>query len=598
MPPPIESDEYETVKDLLGVLGPIKTGIELVRFIYEFGKTSKIEYAIADIRREIDRIKVALENLNERLDTVTQKIVKAENLARIRSVKDHVIELSSLGFRLENNPGDRIGAAAVAYEAGARADAFLTDDDLWLWSDVRRVILRNEFGEPTGQSRIEAVTPDFKTELALPIYSTALMVWLAAMMIETGSDRAAVQARYSEQLDRHLAAVSVRFGWRDDGAGAETLAEQIRSRITCQPIPLHNYARDGICTFGVQCDNTISRTRQTIRDFNVNVSDPGSSVLCTINPEVVALDERQLEDDDPTIGMLALWEEMLRSVASTGHLPAEPFIGVFPTWQAVFVGMYGVDRDLNLDYLTQILPSNDGGWGGPLRVGTSWNFDAIVPGGWKAVLAKQFDGNWLWYWHEGAGQSPTDRWSGPKSLGAWDGSDPGRTRWMHFGAGYGVVYGIVVSDESGDFTVGDLYWNRLDGYLNGQGPFSTPERIGNGWNSLSPVFSGSEGVVYGVRPSGVLRWYHHTGWETGANTWDEPRDLITNIDWRQFERIVPGGEGVIYGVLPSGAMQCYRHLDWRTGGDRLEGPHLVGNSWKSYRPLFAAQPGGIESGPH
>jgi len=44
-------------------------------------------------------------------------------------------------------------------------------------------------------------------------------------------------------------------------------------------------------------------------------------------------------------------------------------------------------------------------------------------------------------------------------------------------------------------------------------------------------------------------------------------------------------------LVPDGVMQCYRHLDWETGGPRLEGPISVGNSWRFYRPLFAALPG-------
>ena len=181
----------------------------------------------------------------------------------------------------------------------------------------------------------------------------ALVIWMAAMMIDTGSDRAAVQARYAEQLDRQITAVSVRHGWHDDGSDVETIAEQIRSRITCQPIPVHKFAQNGVCDFSVQCSNAIARTRRVVREFSVTMPDPGPTVLCTIDPNVVLLDERQVEDDDPAIIMLGLFEEMLRSIDASGHLPADPFIGTFPAWTAAFVGMYGVDRDLDMDYFAR-----------------------------------------------------------------------------------------------------------------------------------------------------------------------------------------------------------------------------------------------------
>jgi hypothetical protein len=169
--------------------------------------------------------------------------------------------------------------------------------------------------------------------------------------------------------------------------------------------------------------------------------------------------------------------------------------------------------------------------------------------------------------------------------------------WEHFGGGHGVVYGIVLSDTSGQFLAGDLYWNSFDGYMTGTGTFSGLQPVGTGWNSFSHVFAAGEGTIYGVRPDGVLRWYRHTGWTNGASTWDEPRDLNTGIDWNQFERLVSGGEGVIYAMLANGAMRCYRHTDWRTGGDRLEGPLPVGAAWRFYRPLFAALPGAMPNGP-
>ncbi|MDG9712638.1 tachylectin-related carbohydrate-binding protein [Streptomyces sp. DH10] len=594
MPPDLSSAEYETLDNLIDAAGPIGTGVDILKFIYEFGKTSPTEYAIENISRELALIKTQLAELSGRLDTVTQRLVKAENLARVRRLEEHTTRLSTLAVQIQRSPGDQARAAEAAAEAGGRADSMLTDEDLWTWSDVQIVTPHDANGNPSGPQRIEPLPPEFKTKIALPVYSMALTIWVAAMLIDTGSEVGRVKERYGDQLDRHIGAVSLRFGWHDHGSDEQTLPEKIRSRITCRPVAAHKYAEDGMCTFTVQCTDKLARTNTIVREFTVDMYDPvpGSRVLCTVDPQSVVLDEQEIEDRDPGIVMLGLWEEMLKSIAASGHLPAQQFIGQFPSWTAAFVGMYGVDRDLNLDYFTQTLPGSQGSWTGPLRVGTSWSFAAIVPGGSDAVLAKQPTGNWLWYRHQGSGQTPpTDKWAGPVSIGAWVAGDSAQTTWRHFGAGYGVVYGIVDHDVTGEFQEGDLFWGRFLGYQTGQGSFTAARPVGTGWQGLSPVFSGSEGIIYGVRPTGVLRWYNHTGWADGSNTWAEPRDLNTGVDWRQFERIVSGGEGVIYGILPNGAMRCYRHIDWRNGGDVLEGPMSVGEFWRFYNPLFASQPG-------
>jgi hypothetical protein len=594
MPPNIDSVEYETVDNLIGAAGPIGTGLDVLKFIYEFGKTSPIEYAIDHINHELALIKAELEDLSGRLDTLTQRLVKVENLARIRRLQEHATRLATLAVQIQQSPGDRARAAEAASEAGSRADLILSDEDLWAWSDILIVTPHDESGNPSGPQKIEPLPPVFKTKLALPVYSMALTIWVAAMLIDTGSNRDQVKARYGDQLDRHITAVSLRFGWHDDGSDDQTLPEKIRSLITCEPVAVDKYAKNGVCSFTVQCTDTLARTKKVVREFTLDMHDPGPTILCTVDPQVVTQDEREIEDNDPAIIMLGLWEEMLKSVAASGHLPAQQFIGQFPTWTAAFVGMYGVDRELNLDYFEQTLPSSDGAWTGPLRVGSGWNFAAIVPGGSDAVLAKQPTGNWLWYQHKGSDMTPpTDQWTGPISIGTWIAGDSAQTTWRHFGAGYGVVYGIVDRDMTGQFNEGDLFWGRFSGYQTGQGSFEAARPVGTGWQSLSPVFTGSEGVIYGVRPTGVLRWYNHTGWSDGSNVWAEPRDMDTGIDWRQFERIVSGGEGVIYGVMPNGAMMCYRHLDWRNGGDRIEGPLPVGAFWRYYRPLFASQPGAI-----
>ena len=43
--------------------------------------------------------------------------------------------------------------------------------------------------------------------------------------------------------------------------------------------------------------------------------------------------------------------------------------------------------------------------------------------------------------------------------------------------------------------------------------------MGIGWNVYAHIFSGGEGVVYGIRSSGSLQWYRHNAWQTGDWDW-------------------------------------------------------------------------------
>lgn len=533
---PTDQEVHETVLSLIdGVttgVPYVQTAYNVLMFLYDFGKSNPIENAFQEVRREIDRIITKLEALESQLDIDTQRIVKAENLARIRLLREQAIRLSALGVQLATFPGDRAQAAVVANEAGARADTFLIDEDLWLWSDVRIVTPRNELGQPVGPRRIYPVEPDYKTTLAMPVYSMALAVWTTAMMIETGSDRATIRARHGAQLDRHIAAVSVTFGWHDDGSGAVTIAEKIRSRITCQPIPVTKYAQNGVCNFTVQCSNTIERTRHIVREFSVEMPDAGAAVLCTINPEVVDLDEREIEDEDAGIRMLSLWEEILKSIDSTGHMPAEPFVGVFPT---------------NEVFLPQVLyliaRNGDLVW--------RMNHDAARPGG-------------------------SNRWDGPRTVGTgWDGFK------TVFCGGGAAIYGVRPD--------GALIWHRHDGWQTGTWNWHEPsQQVGYGWQGLREIFSGGEYVVYGIQQDGALIWYRHDGgrYGGGLDTWAGRVPVGTG--WAGFQKVMSGGDGIIYTIGTDGVLTRYNHIGYRTGTTEWGYSQKIGTGWAEFKDVVAA----------
>ncbi|MFH0521843.1 tachylectin-related carbohydrate-binding protein, partial [Streptomyces sp. M41] len=61
---------------------------------------------------------------------------------------------------------------------------------------------------------------------------------------------------------------------------------------------------------------------------------------------------------------------------------------------------------------------------------------------------------------------------------------------------------------------GDLHWYRHDGWTQGTAHWTAGaggNKISGGWNIYNEVFSGSEGVIYAIKPNGDLHWYRHDG---------------------------------------------------------------------------------------
>jgi hypothetical protein len=48
---------------------------------------------------------------------------------------------------------------------------------------------------------------------------------------------------------------------------------------------------------------------------------------------------------------------------------------------------------------------------------------------------------------------------------------------------------------------------------------ANPLKSGWGWNNYSVVFASSEGVIYGITPSGELNWYRKNYNLDGGTTW-------------------------------------------------------------------------------
>jgi Neuraminidase-like domain/Tachylectin len=121
----------------------------------------------------------------------------------------------------------------------------------------------------------------------------------------------------------------------------------------------------------------------------------------------------------------------------------------------------------------------------------------------------------------------------------------------------GVIYGVQPSGEL-------LFYkdiardgsNAPDGST-GWHPKSQ-NQIGTGWQNFRFLISGENGVIYGVQPSGELLWYQYLG--TGEFNWHPKSQNQIGTGWQNFRFLISGGNGIIYGVQPSGELLWYQYL--------------------------------------
>ena len=180
----------------------------------------------------------------------------------------------------------------------------------------------------------------------------------------------------------------------------------------------------------------------------------------------------------------------------------------------------------------------------------------------------------MWYRHDGRNDG-TYRWAytnGKKVGSGWEFKEL-------FSGGNGIIYGVtpVVPVEQGRVGLqrtpitesgGDLMWARHLGRQDGSFGWDGPKKVGSGWGSLRNVFSGGEGIIYGVTPvepatpatgtgpemrghpasGGDLIWFRHLGAGDGSEKWTGPKKVGSG--WGTQQKIFSGGDGIIYAITP------------------------------------------------
>jgi hypothetical protein len=153
-----------------------------------------------------------------------------------------------------------------------------------------------------------------------------------------------------------------------------------------------------------------------------------------------------------------------------------------------------------------------------------------------------------------------------------------------FSGGDGVVYAITPT--------GDLLWYK-DTHRDGTIGWAARSgaKIGTGWNVFQQVISGGDGVIYAITPTGDLLWYKDTH-RDGTIGWDRRSGTKIGTAWAGFDRVLSGGNGVLYAIRPTGELLWYQdtHRDGTVGWAARSGS-TIGTEWDIFAGVVAGGDG-------
>ena len=88
-------------------------------------------------------------------------------------------------------------------------------------------------------------------------------------------------------------------------------------------------------------------------------------------------------------------------------------------------------------------------------------------------------------------------------------------------------------------------------------------QIGYGWDMFTTVFSGGDGIIYGITGDGALLWYRDelgdgTNGADAERGWAPDSGSQIGYGWDMFTTVFSGGDGIIYAITPDSDLLWYR----------------------------------------
>lgn len=597
----LETSVLDTVLGMMELAGPegaaiakvikaVALTMEILGGLGYMGNGTSIPDALRNLQEQINRIRVELNEVHERLNQLTDDQAAAENRSMLWQLLNFLDDVRGKNLALQNTPPqDMVSLVNIANELGILVDTFLRNDyDIWRWTDVQvNKVLDPITGEILREDHVLARLK-FKNLPTLPVYLMALLTWLAAREMVVQMDESGRLDDDAGRITRHLAAVSVRSGfekYRDGEFGIpESITENIKWRIRAFPRSSYRHPVNRVCQWYFDVQNWMSGERKGSDPFDLYMES--DNVLCTLNPGSLGMPNLEIQiETESGVDVLYEMAQTLQYVATTGTLKKQ-LIDRFPTTPAYPPNyLYVIALNGDLYWYHNLESSRPGGstnWLGPITVGNGWDrFTSVFSGGGPAIYGMEQNGDLLWYGHDGC-YDGSPRWREPRRVGSgWNGFK------SIFSGGEFVVYGIQPN--------GDLLWYCHHGALSGGDTWSGPIKVGSGWADFTKVFSGGDGVIYAIREDGVLLQYKHLGYLTGAGTWERYPDFlhpryqyrVIGPGWNEFQEVVAGQDGVLYAFTRDGRILWYRYSFPRPSRPHLEGPVEIKRQFPAFQKVFA-----------
>ncbi|HEY6125194.1 MAG TPA: tachylectin-related carbohydrate-binding protein [Steroidobacteraceae bacterium] len=228
---------------------------------------------------------------------------------------------------------------------------------------------------------------------------------------------------------------------------------------------------------------------------------------------------------------------------------------------------------------SNLLSSLNAGQATPQPQPPSPALDAANP---AIIYGTGADGILRWYRHNGATNGV-----GANIAGSWQSADNVSSDWggfkQIFTGGNGVIYGITQD--------GKLLWYRHAAFLTGEsadapGAWFGAREVGGGWGGYRHAFSAGDGIIYAITEDGQLLWFRHTGFADGRAEWEGPIPLTGG--WSNYEQVFSGGAGVIYAIGADGILKWNRHDGYQSGANDWRAAKDVGRGWNGFRSVFSA----------
>jgi hypothetical protein len=631
-------ETYVTVVSKVHPAGGAVLGamLKMLDFTGYFGKTADpVGEALKAINTRLDEHERQINQLKTDMAELRKEFRGEQNWDRFTRLRDSRGALRTIADRLEKRPTEVDTKIDIAGKAREVAEGFL-DPEMWRWSDksLKDQSWTNRFDRVESFKVGEMTDLDFKAMPTLEYYTTALVVWAAAMEYAAGGDPGAIKREYGDDLQKHITYLTQRPGWNDrTGDEPETLPEQVKARITGIYIPANYADGNGICYVNQIARDDMRRAFSSGAPL-VYQTTLGRTEMCNVPPtrRNTAPDIERAKEREYGLDVMANLAAILTNLRDKGTVRgaatitqptvtpvAEPFTGRhkamfeeggFKTSGGTAMEhniLYSVSPDGTLTWYRHMMKYANGNrnaapthsFNPPKTVGSGWagGHKDVMPMGLMGIYSLRDDGTLRWNWHLGFADGSFN-WVDSREIAK------GLSGFTQIVAqDQGILYARIQGDPG-------IFWGATSNYDNKKGApsASIPLRLTSqtiNFAAFKTIFAGGKGVLYGIGHDNRLYWMKHNfyqspmpdpgirmpghqAYEQWMRQWSGPVEIARDLS--TVKHAFSPGEGHLYFVYGDGTLVWRRHQGWETGtgtSGGLPGAVVIAQGWGSYKFAFA-----------